>query len=178
MPRLQQPRFGRTPDLVHPKGYNEKIRWRMLYDRRPLLRVNAAEVDPERFRGLLRGWLARDYFGANGRVPSDYKFYCFDGEPRAVAVCHDRFRGSTWTWFDPSWNILPWVASNTCAWMCTALVTGCTLASLLLPRLRELGLCRRPERPGSAGCGACREASSRGLQLPLCMSSAILLGVC
>ena len=186
--RLQQPRFGRTPDLVHPRRYNEKIRWRMLHDRRPLLRVfadkvavrdyvaerigesylvpllgifdrpedipwerlsppyvvkathgcewnifvrDAAEVDPDRFSELLRGWLARDYYyvarewaykrvprrviverfiGSDGRVPSDYKFYCFDGEPRAVAVCHDRFRGTTWAWFDPSWTLLPWVS--------------------------------------------------------------------
>ncbi len=27
------------PDLVHPEGFNEKILWRMLYDRRPLLQV-------------------------------------------------------------------------------------------------------------------------------------------
>lgn len=35
--RLQQPAFGRSPDLVHPRLFNDKIRWRIMYDRRPLL---------------------------------------------------------------------------------------------------------------------------------------------
>lgn len=37
--RLQQRAFGRTPDLVHPRFFTDKIRWRMLYDRRPLLQT-------------------------------------------------------------------------------------------------------------------------------------------
>ena len=37
--RLQQKAFGRVPDLVHPEHFTDKIRWRMLYDRRPLLQM-------------------------------------------------------------------------------------------------------------------------------------------
>jgi len=37
--RLQQASRGRSPDLVNPRLFTDKLRWRMLYDRRPLLRV-------------------------------------------------------------------------------------------------------------------------------------------
>jgi len=37
--RLQRKVLGRVPDLVHPQLYTDKVSWRMLYDRRPLLQV-------------------------------------------------------------------------------------------------------------------------------------------
>ena len=186
---LQQGAFGRSPDLVHPARYTDKIRWRMLYDRRPILHMcsdrlaareyvggragekylvpllgvfdrpeqvpwaeleppyvvkathgcgwnifvrDPGEVDPARFRQVLEGWLKTDYYhvnwewsyknvprrimverfiGTGGKVPPDFKVYCFDGEPRAISVCHDRYTTQErWTWRDPSWNVLTLVS--------------------------------------------------------------------
>jgi hypothetical protein len=183
--RLQQRVFGRAPDLVHPQLYTDKIRWRMLYDRRPLLEMcsdrlavrhfvatrvgeqclvpllgvfdrpgdidwgalsppyvvkathgcgwniivrHSEEVDPEAFERTLSSWLETNYYhvnwewsykrvprriiverfiGLDGALPADFKFYCFDGEPRAISACYGRSSPEmTWTWRDLSWNVL------------------------------------------------------------------------
>ena len=36
--------FGAPPDLVHPRTLSEKLQWRILYDRRPLLQVTCDKV--------------------------------------------------------------------------------------------------------------------------------------
>lgn len=188
--RLQQGSFGRSPDLVHPQLFTDKLRWRMLYDRRPLLQMcsdrlaardyvaaragqqylvpllgvfdhpeeipwaelpppyvvkathgqgwnlfvrHAGEVDPGRFQQVLARWLQTNFYhvswewsykhvprhiiierfiGLDGKVPDDYKVHCFDGEPRAIGVCHDRFTPAyRWTWHDPCWNSLAFVSA-------------------------------------------------------------------
>lgn len=40
---------------------------------------------------------------------TDYKFFCFNGEPKIVLVCSERFSSNNMskTWFDEEWNILP-----------------------------------------------------------------------
>jgi hypothetical protein len=182
---LQRRAFGRMPDVITPRLYSEKIRWRMMYDRRPVLRVfsdrfavrdfvaakagseylvpllgvfdrperipwgelsppfvvkashgsgwnifvrNSAELDPQRFERSLTRWLRTNYYyvnrewsykhvprrimieqfiGSNGELPVDYKVHCFDGEPRALAVCHGRSTPrERWVWHDPSWEVL------------------------------------------------------------------------
>ncbi len=39
----------------------------------------------------------------------DYKFFCFNGEPKIVLACSERFSksGLKETWFDDKWNLLP-----------------------------------------------------------------------
>jgi len=189
--RLQRKVLGRVPDLVHPQLYTDKVSWRMLYDRRPLLQVcsdrlavrdyvaarageeylvpllgifdrpeqvpwgelsppyvvkathgsgwniivrDPGEVDPERFEQMLEGWLETNFYhvnwewsykhvprriiverfiGLDGKIPLDFKFYCFDGETQAISVCYDRFTpAERWTWRDPSWNVLTFVSRS------------------------------------------------------------------
>ena len=43
---------------------------------------------------------------AQDDVIPDYKVYCFNGEPRAVFVMHDRGRGVKTEFFDTDWNLL------------------------------------------------------------------------
>lgn len=49
--------------------------------------------------------IAEKYMGDNIR---DYKFFCFDGEPRIILVCNDRFSkdGLKEDFYDESWNHL------------------------------------------------------------------------
>ena len=187
--RLQRRSLGRVPDLVNPQLFTDKIRWRMLYDRRPLLQMcsdrlaardyvaaragekylvpllgvfdrpaevpwahlpppyvvkathgqgwnlfvrGPGEVDAEDFQQQLERWLKTNFYhvswewsykdvprriiverfiGLEGKAPDDYKVHCFDGEPRAIGVCHDRFTPAyKWTWHDPSWNSLSFVS--------------------------------------------------------------------
>ena len=182
---LQRRALGRAPDLVHPRFFTDKVRWRMLYDRRPLLEMCSdrlatrdyvaalagekylvpllgvferpeeipwgelsppyvvkathgqgwnifvqapEEVDPEGFRQTLAGWLKSNFYyvnwewsykrvprrimverfiGLDGQIPEDFKFYCFEGGTRAIAICNDRFTpAERFTLRDPSWDIL------------------------------------------------------------------------
>lgn len=43
----------------------------------------------------------------NGNVPIDYKFYCFNGQPRFVDVHFDRFTDHKENFYDLNWNLLP-----------------------------------------------------------------------
>jgi hypothetical protein len=42
-----------------------------------------------------------------GHLPSDYKFFCFDGEPRVIQVDTDRFTDHRRDLFDLDWRLLP-----------------------------------------------------------------------
>lgn len=40
----------------------------------------------------------------NGTTPDDYKFMCFNGEPRLIQLHHDRYGAHTLTYYTPSWR--------------------------------------------------------------------------
>ncbi len=176
-------RFGHMPDLVNPKLFNEKVMWRMLYDRRPIFQRisdkvevrNYAEekglgrflpkqyyatddpstINPEtlpksfvikpnhacnfihivhdkekanwkKIVNLCNEWLKVDYYkvarerqykniprkiivqeflGQGKAVAPEYKFHCFDGEPKLILVSLGRYSTQhTEGWFDSSWK--------------------------------------------------------------------------
>ena len=41
---------------------------------------------------------------SDGNTPDDYKFMCFNGEPRLIQVHHDRFGSHTLDYYTPQWN--------------------------------------------------------------------------
>ncbi len=43
----------------------------------------------------------------SGRVPKDFKFYCFNGVPRFVQLDIDRFDNHTRAFYSPKWERLP-----------------------------------------------------------------------
>jgi len=43
----------------------------------------------------------------DGRIPRDYKFFCFHGEPRFIQVDYARFDGHTRTLYDMNWRKIP-----------------------------------------------------------------------
>lgn len=178
-------KFGEKIDLSDPKGFNEKLQWLKLHDRKPeytrmvdklLVKDYVAEqigsggiiptlgvwdsfdqIDfdslPDRFvlkcthdsggivickdkasfdreaaRKKLNRSMARNYYygsrewpyknvekkilaeaylsdGQNADLP-DYKFHCFNGEPKVVLVCRDRYSLMTEDFFTPDWQHL------------------------------------------------------------------------
>jgi len=55
--------------------------------------------------------LCEKFISDNGKVPMDYKIYCFNGEPDVILVCKDRFAGNThrakYYFYDHKWKFIP-----------------------------------------------------------------------
>lgn len=50
----------------------------------------------------------------SGEELKDYKFFCFNGEPKIILVCSERFSSDNMceTWFDENWNFLDIIESG------------------------------------------------------------------
>lgn len=55
--------------------------------------------------------ICEKFISDNGKIPMDYKVYCFNGIPDVILVCKDRFSNNThrasYLFFDQEWNFLP-----------------------------------------------------------------------
>lgn len=60
------------------------------------------------YKGLPHRIIAEEYLDADGGL-TDYKIHCFNGEPRLVLVCRDRFSktGMTEDFFTEEWEHIP-----------------------------------------------------------------------
>lgn len=59
--------------------------------------------------------IAEKYMGTNEQKELiDYKFFCFNGNPKVILVCSERFSSDNMceTWFDENWNFLDIIESN------------------------------------------------------------------
>lgn len=89
------------------------------------------KLDIEAVKNRLKKGLKRDYYALHREWPyknverkiiaekfmddnksgelTDYKFFCFNGEPKIVLVCSERFSSENMseTWYDEEWNLLP-----------------------------------------------------------------------
>ena len=81
-----------------------------------LLRKKVNAWMKRRYYWVHREWPYKDvkprivcekYLSVDGSVPDDYKFMCFNGDPRIVQVHHDRFGKHTQDYYDMCWNKLP-----------------------------------------------------------------------
>jgi len=60
------------------------------------------------YRDIPRRFIAeRLILDSEGRIPYDYKIFCFDGEPRYIQVDVDRFGEHTRAYFDEEWRRQP-----------------------------------------------------------------------
>lgn len=90
-----------------------------------------SKMDSEKVREALKSGLAQDYFSCSREWPyknvprkiiaeqfidngsekelNDYKFFCFNGEPKMILVCAERFSngGLRENFYDTEWNLLP-----------------------------------------------------------------------
>jgi len=51
--------------------------------------------------------IAEQFLGKNGQPPSDYKIFCFNGEPKIIQVDVDRFSGHKRAMMSTDWKPLP-----------------------------------------------------------------------
>ena len=60
------------------------------------------------YRNIARAVYAEEMlFGADGKLPADYKFFVFNGRVRLIQVDEARFTRHTQTLYDERWNIVP-----------------------------------------------------------------------
>lgn len=62
------------------------------------------------YKDVPRKIIAEQYMtDDSGTEPRDYKFFCFNGSPKMILVCSERFSetGLKEDFFDPDWNRLP-----------------------------------------------------------------------
>lgn len=63
------------------------------------------------YRNIKPMIICEEFISDNGKVPMDYKIYCFNGKPDVILVCRDRFVKNThrasYLFFDQEWNFQP-----------------------------------------------------------------------
>lgn len=59
--------------------------------------------------------LAEKYLENEDKQLTDYKFYCFDGQPEYCQVIRNRFTEETIDFYDMEWNLMPFVGLNSVA---------------------------------------------------------------
>jgi len=63
------------------------------------------------YRNIKPMIICEKFISDNGKVPMDYKIYCFNGKPDVILVCRDRFSKNThrasYLFFDQKWNFQP-----------------------------------------------------------------------
>ena len=63
------------------------------------------------YRNIKPRIICEQFISDNGKVPMDYKIYCFNGKPDVILVCTDRFSANThrasYLYFDQEWRFQP-----------------------------------------------------------------------
>lgn len=63
------------------------------------------------YRNIKPRIICEQFISDNGKVPMDYKIYCFNGKPDVILVCKDRFSANThrasYLYFDQEWRFQP-----------------------------------------------------------------------
>lgn len=112
--------FDSLPDqfvlkATHGCGYNVICRDKSSLDRARLRRTAAdwlsknfyvTDREPQ-YRHIRPRLIAEEYLQDETGVLRDYKFPCFGGVPYLVQVLGDRARGTTESFYDRQWNLLP-----------------------------------------------------------------------
>lgn len=90
-----------------------------------------SRIDYEQTREVLRYWLGMDFYRFSkerqykdiprqivveniiptddGQPPVDYKFHCFNGNVKSIGVDFDRFTDHKRNFYDPQWNLQPFM---------------------------------------------------------------------
>ena len=91
----------------------EKLNWNEAKNKiEKSLKSNFFYIGREyQYRNIKPMIICEKFISDNGKVPMDYKIYCFNGKPDSILVCKDRFSNNThrasYLFFDQEWNFLP-----------------------------------------------------------------------
>ncbi|WP_287211500.1 ATP-grasp fold amidoligase family protein [Muribaculum sp.] len=81
-----------------------------------LHKTNYAKLREWPYKGVPARIIAEKYIGPEtGEMPTDYKFYCFNGEAKYIMVCIGRVPGSkkpNYYFFDRQWRFCPFNTDN------------------------------------------------------------------
>ena len=114
-------RYDDLPDqfilkATHGSGWNVICRSRASFDSAAATATLAKYLRTSFYR-LGREWAYKHIrprivceallLDAGGSIPPDYKFHCFNGEPRFLQVEYSRFEAHTRNFYDLRWNRLP-----------------------------------------------------------------------
>lgn len=91
-----------------------------------IIETNKQNVSEKEIRNYFKYWLKKSYyqgskewaykdikprvvceeliFNADGSLPEDFKFFCFNGAPTYVQIDHGRFQKHTRSFYDAEWN--------------------------------------------------------------------------
>ncbi len=61
------------------------------------------------YKNIPRRIIAEKYLEENGKPPTDYKIFCFNGEPLFIEVDKDRIENHVRNCYDLEWNLLPFI---------------------------------------------------------------------
>ena len=68
------------------------------------------------YRNIKPMILCEKFISENGKVPMDYKIYCFNGKPDVILVCRNRFSNDShkaeYLFYDQNWKFLPWIKGD------------------------------------------------------------------
>lgn len=68
------------------------------------------------YRNIKPMILCEKFISENGKVPMDYKIYCFNGKPDVMLVCRNRFSNDShkaeYLFYDQNWKFLPWLKGD------------------------------------------------------------------
>lgn len=64
------------------------------------------------YKDIPRCIIAERYLEQDGKPPTDYKFFCFNGEPLFMGVFIDRFGNHQRDYLDIGWNPMPFAAAH------------------------------------------------------------------
>lgn len=68
------------------------------------------------YRNIKPMILCEKFISENGKVPMDYKIYCFNGKPDVMLVCRNRFSNDShkaeYLFYDQNWKFLPWIKGD------------------------------------------------------------------
>ncbi len=58
------------------------------------------------YKNIVPRIVSEEYLEEDGGAPLDYKFFCFNGDPKVILACKDRFKGLKLKYFDLNWKPL------------------------------------------------------------------------
>lgn len=72
------------------------------------LKVNFFDKSPEwAYKNIKPRVIFEEFLEVSGKIPYDYKFYCFNGQPRFLMVSKDRFGVQKRNYYDTNLSLLP-----------------------------------------------------------------------